>query len=318
MIIVKQTNQIFFYFLEPSPERPLKGPAAKIDISLPLLSEDIEEVEKILDDTHYPGTRTLLENAQIASEMNNKDFYEKVTFDDKNLTTKITQTVTATKTTIQSDLMKFSSDNIENNLTTTTISENNIPILSELDCSENKHFIEFSSLNLSFMNGDHHQQISNSNENNYQINDTGIDDELPNLSVLQNHGNDDGDDYSLPQLSVLNGIDNSENGNSNKDNYSKNDNIDDEIVDEELFSSNSSSISNDSNILTPNLSILDQSGGLNDSSLTTVTETSEDSSFSCDGGELKQSQQQQQQHSQSMESFQQSDSNIPCISALNN
>ncbi|GAB0087453.1 TUBE [Sergentomyia squamirostris] len=58
---------------EPLPKRPEKGPAAKVDITLP--DEDIAEVGELLTNMKYPNSSSI--NNMLSQVENNRDFYDK-------------------------------------------------------------------------------------------------------------------------------------------------------------------------------------------------------------------------------------------------
>ncbi|XP_055906933.1 protein Tube [Eupeodes corollae] len=126
------------YLNEPPPARPSQGPAARIDISIPLDTEFVQGVEDMLENADSLGTNTLNDNADPSRLAdNNIDYYEKYTPNVKRLSiipqTKSSNELNPSSTndnnnkveaSIQhSDLMKFSSKTI-------TASEEDIPMLS--------------------------------------------------------------------------------------------------------------------------------------------------------------------------------------------
>ncbi|XP_017462557.1 PREDICTED: protein Tube-like [Rhagoletis zephyria] len=76
----------FFHLTEPLPERPLEGPGAKVDISIP--TECLGSVADFVNDSiGYPDTETLNDNAHRVDSVpdHNRDYYTKVPFFSKDM-----------------------------------------------------------------------------------------------------------------------------------------------------------------------------------------------------------------------------------------
>lgn len=285
---------------EPPPARPSQGPAAKIDISIPLDSEFVQNLEDMLENGECPGTQTLNDNANPSRlDENNIDYYEKYTRNDKGLSIptqsnghsmETSKTVTSNNSqpkitanqTQLSDLMKFSSAIVEP-------SQEVLPMLSDLlpstsaqssstnNSSQTLHSEQHSSLDLPILSALNTQTTSI------------MGDIIPNLSALNVHDpTNDNDKSNAPVSIVL-----------------------EDLSPSTISSTSPSTISSspvngfegdndEDDISAPNLSILDQRSSNNDSSLTNVTATSEDNSFEISLN-----------HETSV-----SYDNIPCLSAL--
>lgn len=232
---------------EPHPPRPTKGPAAKVDISMPLATEEIRAIEEMLNDAPCPGTNSINENAQIASDLMNKDFYEKYGKNYKKLDFEF------------SDFMKFTSNLQELN------PPEQIPI--QLIATKNITIKNLQSAVSSKIDSNANQNSSSCNKSDTV--ERSIYD-IPILSALIND-EENTDEQILPDLSAFNisdGAAGDNRSNSRSGSFG-----------------NSSSLSvhtdDEGDNLTPNLSILDQKS--NDSSLTHVTDTtSENISFEID------------------------------------
>lgn len=237
--LFRAAEHVAEHFLkEPLPERPSKGPAAKIDISLPFEPEAIKEVESILNDVSYPGTTNLIQNANQSSNMNNEDYYSKLSPD------KVKVEVSA------SDFMKFS---------TSSIRSAEIPILSALGGKENSKISSQNSQNSK--NEMNTQNTNNQNDINMSGDSLILSGDIPALSALQSRS----DNAELPNLSALNL--------NMEDETSLKGDINAHLLVPQFNNDSSSTIEETS--LTPDLSMLDQSS-LDDSSLTHVTETSDE------------------------------------------
>ncbi|XP_055851759.1 protein Tube [Episyrphus balteatus] len=277
------------YLNEPPPARPSQGPAAKIDISIPLDSEIVHEIEDMLANGDHPGTETLNDNANPSRLAdNNIDYYEKYTPNEKRLSIStqsngihipgpsgVANNGEIRPQSQHTDLMKFSSS-----LASVTASQVVIPMLSDLLPSTSAQ--------------------SNSNNSSATIavdQQTSVD--LPILSAL-NTQSSLGD--IIPNLSALNVHDvaHLDNGDKSTTLKPRLDDLSPSTQSSTSISTISSSPDDDDNDLSaPNLSILDQRSSNNDSSLTNVTATSEDNSFEM-----------------SLNEGSTSYDNIPCLSAL--
>lgn len=270
--LLRAADYVAMNFLnEPPPERPANGPAAKIDISLPFETEEIKDVDEIMEDISYPGTSVLMKNANDPSSMINHDFYTKISPDKGKVE------VSA------SDLIKFSMS---------TVDSGELPILSAIGKSSSD-IPDLMQLN-SRLNNTQSSATTNPEANIFVNNDDNeVTDScnIPVLSALQMHSTNsvnttEENSTELPDLSALN-LQVSPNRPTTPNDTpmttttatTPNGVSESEDREHHLNVPNAANGLYDSdNNLTPDLSILDQSS-LDDSSLTNVTETSEELSF---------------------------------------
>ncbi|XP_055381566.1 protein Tube [Condylostylus longicornis] len=312
--IYRAADFVAVHFLNESPpQRPLSGPAAKIDISIPLQTEEIKKIESILNDIGVPGTQSLNQNAQLSSEINNKDYYEKFKNDEKNLGIEY------------SDFIKFSSSTIPSTSQSDFLSQSaNIPNISEIIETKNELILHQNSMYKNHNENDDNQENNEIYQNGQSYEnmegDEDDDDNIPILSAL--NAQDLSNDEQFPDLSILNAESNngsgSGNGGGNGNNTGENTSNNSRSGSFGNSSSLSTNTDDGSNILS-NLSILDQKSN-DDSSLTNVTDTSENISFENDNINQTNSSENatiEVSINETTSSIIDSRNNVPCLSDLN-
>lgn len=246
-----------------------------MDIALPLETQEIENIDKILNDMSYPGSTNLQNGAaKDISNMNNADFYTKVGPYQQKVVIE------------HSDFIKFSK--ITDSSIRDKIEEDNLQISSSIQSLSNNNQIQSPSFESNNFGAQsiNNVDLPNLSILNHTTNESSTEDNIPRISCLLEQIDNQ---IEIPNLSELN-IESGDIRNSNKH----------ELNLPILSALNDSSRSFEDMTPTPDLSLSGQSN-LDDSSLTNVTATSESiSSFENDVPNTE------------------SNSNIPCISMLQN
>ncbi|XP_055697784.1 protein Tube [Phlebotomus papatasi] len=186
---------------EPLPKRPDKGPAAKIDITLPP-DEEIEAIGGILSNMEYPNSSNL--NNDRSQMDNNRDFYDKWTPNDQQ---KIR--LDESRNGISENLIEFSVSSVsvtqDSNfsLHSDIVGNDGIVLVGGEDGPSNASRNIPSSIDT--LSTDIPDTVTSNSENNTEIPNTEINDVLPDVSLLRVHRADPPEDSSdnLPHFSLL-------------------------------------------------------------------------------------------------------------------
>lgn len=186
---------------EPLPKRPEKGPAAKIDITLPP-DEEIEAIGGILSNMDYPNSSNL--NNDRSQMDNNRDFYDKWTPNDQQ---KIR--LDESRDRISENLIQFSvssasvTQNSNFSLHSDIVGNDGIVLVGGEDGPSNASRNIPSSIDT--LSTDIPDTVTSNSDNNTEIPNTEINDVLPDVSLLRVHRADPPEDSSdnLPHFSLL-------------------------------------------------------------------------------------------------------------------